>query len=134
MIIGFTCSAFDLLHPGHLAMLKECKDHCDHLIVGLHTDPSIDRPGAKNKPIQSVYERYAQLRACKYVDDIVPYETEYDLINLIAVENINVRFVGEEYSDTYLTAQDICDKRGIKIFYNSRKHKYSSSELRSRLK
>ena len=133
MIVGFTCSAFDLLHPGHLAMLKECKSHCDHLIVGLHTDPSIDRPGAKNKPVQTVYERYAQLRACKYVDEIIPYETEYDLINLIAVENINIRFVGEEYSDTFLTAQDICDNKGIKIFYNSRKHKYSSSELRSRL-
>ena len=134
MIIGFTCSAFDLLHPGHVAMLKECKDNCDYLIVGLHTDPSIDRPGAKNKPAQTVYERFAQLRACKYVDEIIPYETEYDLINLIAVENINIRFVGEEYSDTYLTAQDICDSRGIQIFYNSRKHKYSSSELRSRLK
>lgn len=133
MIVGFTCSAFDLLHPGHLAMLKECKDNCDYLIVGLHTDPSIDRPKAKNKPVQTVYERFAQLRACKYVDEVIPYETEYDLINLIAIENINIRFVGEEYSDTYLTAQDICDKRGIKIFYNSRKHKYSSSELRSRL-
>lgn len=133
MIIGFTCSAFDLLHPGHIAMLKECKDNCDYLIVGLHTDPSIDRPGAKNKPVQTVYERFAQLRACKYVDEVIPYETEYDLINLIAIENINIRFVGEEYSDTYLTAQDICDKRGIQIFYNSRKHKYSSSELRSRL-
>lgn len=133
MIIGFTCSAFDLLHPGHIAMLKECKDNCDYLIVGLHTDPTIDRPGAKNKPVQTVYERFAQLRACKYVDEIIPYETEYDLINLIAIENINIRFVGEEYSDTFLTAQDICDKRGIQIFYNSRKHKYSSSELRSRL-
>lgn len=133
MIIGFTCSAFDLLHPGHIAMLKECKDNCDYLIVGLHTDPTIDRPGVKNKPVQTVYERFAQLRACKYVDEIIPYETEYDLINLIAIENINIRFVGEEYSDTYLTAQDICDKRGIRIFYNSRKHKYSSSELRSRL-
>lgn len=133
MIVGFTCSAFDLLHPGHLAMLKECKDNCDYLIVGLHTDPSIDRPKAKNKPVQTVYERFAQLRACKYVDEIIPYETEYDLINLIGIENINIRFVGEEYNDTFLTAQDICDKRGIKIFYNSRKHKYSSSELRSRL-
>lgn len=133
MIIGFTCSAFDLLHPGHIAMLKECKDNCDYLIVGLHTDPTIDRPGAKNKPVQTVYERFAQLRACKYVDEIIPYETEYDLINLIAIENISIRFVGEEYSDTFLTAQDICDKRGIQIFYNSRKHKYSSSELRSRL-
>jgi len=134
MVIGFTCSAFDLLHPGHIAMLKECKEHCDYLIVGLHTDPSIDRPKEKNKPVQSVYERYAQLRACKYVDEIIPYETEYDLINLLCIENIDIRFVGEEYSDTYLTGQDICEKRNISIIYNSRKHKYSSTELRSRLK
>jgi glycerol-3-phosphate cytidylyltransferase len=134
MIIGFTCSAFDLLHPGHIAMLRECKDHCDYLIVGLHTDPSIDRPNEKSKPTQTVYERYVQLKGCTYVDEIVPYETEYDLINLLAIENFNIRFVGEEYSDTYLTGQDICESRNIKIMYNSRKHKYSSTELRSRLK
>lgn len=134
MIIGFTCSAFDLLHPGHLAMLKECKDNCDYLIVGLHTDPTIDRPKDKSKPTQTVYERYAQLRSCKYVDEIIPYETEHDLINLLAIEKIDIRFIGEEYEEAYITGQEICQKRGIKLFYNSRKHKYSSTELRSRLK
>ena len=132
MIKGFTCSAFDLLHPGHVEMLRECKEHCDWLIVGLHVNPKIDRPD-KSEPVQSVYERYIQLRGCLYVDEIIPYETESDLINLIAIEPIDVRFVGVEYSDTYLTGQDICEKRSIKILYNSRYHGYSSTELRSRL-
>jgi len=133
VVKGFTCSAFDLLHPGHVEMLRECKQHCDWLIVGLHVDPTVDRP-EKNKPIQSVYERYAQLRACKYVDEIIPYETESDLINLLAIEPISIRFVGVEYFDTYVTGQDICEKRDIEILYNSRYHMYSSTELRSRLK
>jgi glycerol-3-phosphate cytidylyltransferase len=114
-------------------MLRECKQYCDWLIVGLHVDPTYDRP-EKNKPVQSVYERYAQLRACKYVNEIIPYETESDLINLLAIEPISVRFVGVEYSDTYITGQDICEKRDIKIIYNRRDHMYSSSELRARLK
>lgn len=129
---GFTCSAFDLLHAGHVEMLKECKEHCEWLVVGLHVDPKVDRP-EKNKPVQSVYERYIQLRGCKYVDEIIPYETEDDLINLLAIEPINIRFAGEEYKDKYLTGQDICEKRNIKIMYNERSHGYSSSELRSRL-
>lgn len=133
-MIGFTCSAFDLLHAGHIAMLRECKQHCDWLIVGLHVDPTIERVKAKQKPIQSVYERYVQLSGCKYVDEIIPYETEADLINLMGIEPINIRFVGEEYKDTYITGQDICEKRGIKIFYNSRQHMYSSTDLRGRLK
>ena len=100
MSTGFTCSAFDLLHAGHVEMLRECKEHCDWLIVGLHVNPRVDRP-AKNAPVQSVYERYVQLRACKYVDEIIPYETEEDLINIMAIEPINIRFVGIEYKDTY---------------------------------
>jgi glycerol-3-phosphate cytidylyltransferase len=132
MIKGFTCSAFDLLHAGHIEMLRECKDYCDWLIVGLHVNPRIDRPD-KNKPVQSVYERYLQLRGCKYVDEIIPYETEEDLINLLAIEPITVRFVGSEYMDTYLTGQDICEKRDIEIRFNNRYHGYSSRELRSRL-
>jgi glycerol-3-phosphate cytidylyltransferase len=132
MIKGFTCSAFDLLHAGHIEMLRECKQYCDWLTVGLHVDPRIDRPD-KNKPVQSMYERFAQLRGCKYVDEIIPYETEEDLINLLAIEPITVRFVGAEYKDTYLTGQDICEKRDIEILYNSRYHGYSSRELRSRL-
>ena len=132
MSTGFTCSAFDVLHAGHVEMLRECKEHCDWLIVGLHVNPRVDRP-AKNAPVQSVYERYVQLRACKYVDEIIPYETEEDLINIMAIEPINIRFVGIEYKDTYVTGQDICEKRGIEILYNNRYHGYSSTELRSRL-
>ena len=132
MIRGFTCSAFDLLHAGHIEMLRECKEHCDWLIVGLHVNPKVDRP-EKNSPVQSVYERMIQLRGCKYVDEIIPYETEEDLINLLAIEPINVRFVGIEYKDTYLTGQDVCEKRSIRILYNNRYHGYSSRELRSRL-
>lgn len=133
MMIGFTCSAFDLLHPGHIAMLRECKEHCDWLIVGLHVDPTVERVKAKQKPVQSVYERYVQLSGCKYVDEIIPYEKEEDLINLLAIEPIDIRFVGEEYKDTYITGQDICEKRNIQIFYNTRKHMYSSTDLRGRL-
>jgi glycerol-3-phosphate cytidylyltransferase len=132
-MIGFTCSAFDLLHPGHIAMLRECKEHCDWLIVGLHVDPTVERVKAKQKPVQSVYERYVQLSGCKYVDEIIPYEKEEDLINLLAIEPIDIRFVGEEYKDTYITGQDICEKRNIQIFYNTRKHMYSSTDLRGRL-
>lgn len=131
--IGFTCSAFDLLHPGHIEMLNECKSHVDWLIVGLHSDPTIDRPNVKNKPVQSLYERFVQLRAVKFVDEIIPYETEYDLINMLGIEPITHRFVGTEYKDTYIVGQDICEKRGINIVYNSRFHQYSSTELRSRL-
>jgi glycerol-3-phosphate cytidylyltransferase len=130
---GFTASAFDLLHAGHVAMLRECKMHCDYLIVGLHVDPSKDRH-EKNTPIQSVYERYTQLKGCKYVDEIIPYETEADLQNLLAIEDIYIRFVGQEYVGTVLTGEDICERRGIQIHYNNRMHNYSSSELRRRLK
>jgi len=132
-IVGFTCGAFDLLHPGHIAMLNDCKRYCDHLIVGLHTDPSIDRP-TKNKPIQSVYERYVQLKGCKHVDEIIPYDTEEDLQNLLSIESIDVRFVGSEYKGTYITGQKICDMRKIAVVYNTRLHNYSSTNLRDRLK
>lgn len=132
-VVGFTCSAFDLFHAGHVAMLAECKQHCDYLIVGLQVDPSKDRP-EKNAPIQSVYERYVQLSGCKYVDQIIPYESEKDLENLLCIEDIHVRFVGQEYEGKYLTGEEICDKREIRVHYNSRLHNYSSSELRSRLK
>jgi glycerol-3-phosphate cytidylyltransferase len=133
LVVGFTCSTFDLLHAGHVAMLAECKQHCDYLIVGLQVDPSKDRP-EKNKPVQSVYERYTQLRGCAYVDQIIPYETEADLQNLLAIEDIHVRFVGQEYIGTALTGEDICERREIRIHYNNRMHNYSSSELRRRLK
>jgi glycerol-3-phosphate cytidylyltransferase len=133
MIVGFTCGAFDLLHPGHLVMLKQCKDRCDWLIVGLHTDPTIDRP-QKNKPIQSMYERWIQLNACTYVDHIIPYDTENDLRNMMATLDINIRFVGSDHLFDYITGKEICDDRGIEIQFTERYHEYSSSELRNRIK
>jgi glycerol-3-phosphate cytidylyltransferase len=132
MITGFTCGAFDLLHPGHIAMLKDCKSQCDWLIVGLHTDPTIDRP-QKNKPIQTVFERWMQLDSCVHVDYIIPYDTEHDLINMMATLEINKRFVGIDHQLDVITGQSICDRRGIEIIYNDRYHDYSSSELRSRI-
>jgi len=134
MITGFTCSAFDLLHPGHIVMLEECKNNCDYLIVGLQTDPTIDRP-SKNKPVQTVYERYVQLTGCKYVDRIIPYDTEKDLENIIATLPINIRFLGDEYKSVKFTGKDICEYRGIKVFFNSpRLYSYSSTDLRTRTK
>jgi len=130
--IGFTCSTFDLLHAGHILMLAECKTMCDYLIVGLQTDPSIDRPNIKNKPVQSIVERYVQLSAVKFVDEIVVYETEKDLEDLLMFLPITMRICGEEYKDKPLTGRDICENRNIKIHYNSRTHRFSSSELRSR--
>ena len=136
--IGFTCSTFDLFHAGHVAMLEECKQNCDYLIVGLQTDPSIDRK-EKNKPIQSIIERYVQLSACKYVDEIVPYETEKDLLDYLRLHErtINVRFVGEEYADKDFTARELTstfgDDNKMIIYYNRRSHNFSSSELRERI-
>lgn len=130
--IGFTCSTFDLLHSGHILMLAEAKTVCDYLIVGLQTDPSIDRPGIKNKPIQSVVERYLQLEAVKFVDEILVYQTERDLEDMLMFLPISIRFIGEEYEGKNFTGKEICEDRGIKIWYNSRKHRFSSSELRKR--
>lgn len=112
-------------------MLSEIKNHCDYLIVGLQNDPSIDRPN-KNKPVQSIVERYVQLAAVKYVDEIIVYNTEKDLEDLLMFLPINTRFIGEEYQGKDFTGKNICEDRGIKIFYNSRKHRFSSSELRKR--
>jgi glycerol-3-phosphate cytidylyltransferase len=133
MITGFTCGAFDLLHTGHLFFLEQCKQDCDVLIVGLHSDPTIDRPH-KNKPIQTMFERYQQLIACKYVYQVIPYDTERDLSNMMSILPINVRFIGEDHIANDITGQDICDHLGISIHFVSRTHTYSSSELRSRLK
>jgi len=127
MIKGFTCSCFDLLHAGHITMLEEAKEHCDYLIVGLQTDPTIDRQ-EKNAPIQSITERYIQLEALKVVDRIIPYSTEDELIELLKLINPDVRFIGEEYRDKAFTGKDI-----IPIHYNSRKHSMSTSDLRRRV-
>jgi|TARA_B100001105_G_scaffold250847_1_gene239752 glycerol-3-phosphate cytidylyltransferase len=126
--IGFTCGAFDLLHAGHVVMLKEAKENCEHLIVGLQTDPSIDRQ-EKNQPVQSVYERFTQLSAIKYVDEVIPYDTERSLIDLLESTPINVRFIGEDYIDKSFTGDDL----PIKIYYTNRKHSFSSSGLRQRV-
>jgi len=130
--IGFTCSTFDLLHAGHILMLAECKQLCDYLIVGLQTDPTIDRPKEKNKPVQSIVERYVQLSAVKFVDEIIVYDTEKDLEDLLMFLPITMRICGEEYKERHLTGRDICDNRGIRTHYNSRTHRFSSSELRQR--
>jgi glycerol-3-phosphate cytidylyltransferase len=130
--IGFVASSFDLLHSGHIAMLREAKLHCDYLICGLQTDPTVDRP-TKNKPIQTVVERYVQLNAVKYVDEIVPYTTEADLEDILSMYPIEIRILGEEYKDKDFTGRDICKKRGIELYFNKRDHRFSSSELRSRV-
>lgn len=130
--VGFTCSTFDLLHAGHILMLAECKQICDYLIVGVQSDPTIDRPGIKNKPVQSIVERYVQLSAVKFVDEIIVYNTEKDLEDMLMFLPISVRIIGEEYKDKDFTGKQICDDRGIKIWYNSRSHRFSSSELRQR--
>jgi len=131
--IGFTCSTFDLLHTGHIAMLAEAKSYCDYLIAGLQVDPTIDRP-EKNFPVQSIIERQIQLQAVKYVDEIIVYHTEKDLETLMTILPITQRILGIEYSDRDFTGRQICIDRGIKIVYNSRNHNFSSTELRSRLK
>ena len=127
-MIGFTCGAFDLLHAGHIVMLEEAKSNCDYLIVGLQTDPTIDR-NEKNKPIQSVYERYVQLNAVKYVDEIIPYDTEQSLLDLLQSQKIDIRFVGEEYRESKLTGRDL-----IELHYTSRRHSFSSTNLRKRVR
>jgi glycerol-3-phosphate cytidylyltransferase len=130
--VGFTCSTFDLLHAGHILMLAECKQICDYLIVGVQSDPTIDRPGTKNKPVQSIVERYVQLSAVKFVDEIIVYNTEKDLEDMLMFLPISVRIIGEEYKDKDFTGKQICEDRGIKVWYNSRSHRFSSSELRQR--
>jgi glycerol-3-phosphate cytidylyltransferase len=130
--IGFTCSAFDLLHAGHVAMLREAKDHCDYLICGLQVDPTLDRPN-KNKPVQTVVERHAQLAAVRYVDEVIPYVTEADLEDILAMYPINVRILGEEYRDKDFTGRDICKKRGIELYFNRREHRFSTTDLRNRV-
>jgi glycerol-3-phosphate cytidylyltransferase len=131
--IGITFSTFDMLHAGHIAMLSEAKNHCDYLIAGLQTDPTIDRPDTKNKPIQSVVERQIQLAACRYVDEVVVYQTEQDLRDLLLILPLDVRVLGVEYADKDFSGRDECYDRGIEIIYNSRDHSFSSSSLRKRV-
>jgi glycerol-3-phosphate cytidylyltransferase len=132
MKVGFTASTFDLLHAGHVQMLREAKEHCDYLICGLQMDPSIDRP-SKNSPVQTVVERYVQLRAVSYVDEIIPYVSEKDLEDILTMYHIDVRILGEEYREKEFTGKDICRKRGIELYFNKRDHRFSSSDLRRRV-
>ena len=131
--IGIVFSTFDMLHAGHIAMLSEAKNHCDYLICGLQTDPTIDRPATKNPPVQSIVERQIQLAATRYVDEIVVYNTEKDLEDILLTLPIDVRILGVEYQDKEFTGKDICNKRNIKLIFNSRDHSFSSSSLRKRV-
>lgn len=133
MKIGFNCSSFDLFHAGHVTMLKMEKQLCDYLIVALQVDPTVDRPGIKNKPTQSIYERYVQLQACKYVDEILVYSTEYDLLQLLMTQKIDIRFLSEEYLNRDFTGKQYCIQNGIELHYHKREHNYSSTELRNRV-
>tara|TARA_A100001035_G_scaffold270916_1_gene258507 strand:+ start:51 stop:458 length:408 start_codon:yes stop_codon:yes gene_type:complete len=133
MKIGFTCSTFDLLHAGHVQMLREAKEQCDYLICGLQVDPSVDRK-EKNSPVQTLVERYSQLHACRYVDEIIPYQTEKDLEDILEMYHIDVRILGEEYREKDFTGKDICQERDIDLYFNKRDHRFSTTDLRNRVK
>ena len=133
MKIGITFSSFDLFHAGHVKMIEECKRNCDYLIVGLQTDPTIDRSD-KNKPVQSIVERYIQLNACKFIDEIVPYSTELELMEILQSFRIDIRFIGEDYLEKEFTGKQFCLDNNIELLFNSRKHNFSSSGLRNKIK
>lgn len=133
MKVGITFSTFDLLHAGHIKMLEEAKRVCDYLIVGLQLDPSIDR-AEKNAPTQNIIERYIQLKGCIHVDEIVPYVTENDLLDILQSFKIDVRIVGDEYLEKQYTGRTYCEEKGIEVYYNSREHRFSSSGLRKQVK
>ena len=132
MITGFTASTFDLLHAGHVSMLREAKDQCDYLICALQVDPSLDRP-EKNPPVQTLVERWTQLQAIKYVDEIIPYQTEQDLEDILKMFDFDVRIIGAEYKDKTFTGRATCAARGIEIYFNRRDHRFSTSDLRRRV-
>lgn len=132
MKVGITFSTFDLLHAGHVAMLREAKTVCDYLICGLQVDPSLDR-SEKNKPVQTLVERYVQLSGVKYVDEIVCYQSESDVIDILEMFNIDVKIMGSEYRDKDFTGKDVCKRKGIQLYFNNRAHRFSSSDLRKRV-
>ena len=133
MKVGITFSTFDLLHAGHIAMLREAKGQCDYLIVGLQSDPTIDRPDTKNKPIQTMFERYLQLKAVEYIDEVVPYQTEKDVIDILQTLPIDVRILGKEYKEKDFTGKDVCNRRGVELYFNTRDHRFSTTDLRKRV-
>ena len=128
---GFNCSSFDLFNAGHATMLKAEKAVCDYLIVALQVDPSRDRP-EKNRPVESLYERYVKLQSCRYVDEILVYETEEDLLNILKTQAIHKRFLSEEYRGRDFTGKEWCLEHGIELIYHVRRHTYSSTDLRRR--
>lgn len=132
MITGFTASTFDLLHAGHVSMLREAKGQCDYLVCALQVDPSLDRP-EKNPPVQTLVERWTQLQAIKYVDEIIPYQTEQDLEDILKMFDFDVRIIGSEYKDKTFTGRATCAARGIEIYFNRRDHRFSTSDLRRRV-
>ena len=132
MKVGITFSTFDLLHAGHVQMLREAKSVCDYLIVGLQVDPSVDRE-EKNPPVQTLVERYAQLKAVSYVDEIIPYQLEEEVIDILQMYDIDVRILGEEYRKKNFTGKDVCQKRDIELHFNKRDHRFSTSDLRKRV-
>ena len=132
MITGFTASTFDLLHAGHVSMLREANDQCDCLVCALQVDPSLDRP-EKNPPVQTLVERWTQLQAIKYVDEIIPYQTEQDLEDILKMFDFDVRIIGAEYKDKTFTGRATCAARGIEIYFNRRDHRFSTSDLRRRV-
>ena len=127
--IGFTCSTFDLLHAGHVAMLAEARAQCDFLVVGLLMDPTTDRPETKQRPVQSLFERWLQLQGVRYVDTVVPFSSEQDLVDILLVLRPDVRIVGEEYSEVDFTGRNLTPE----LYFNSRKHSFSSTDLRKRV-
>ena len=133
MKVGITFSTFDLLHAGHIAMLREAKSQCDYLIVGLQSDPTIDRPDTKNKPIQTMFERYLQIKSVEYVDEVIPYQTEKDVIDVLQTLPIDVRILGKEYKEKNFTGKDVCNQRGIELYFNTRDHRFSTTDLRKRV-
>ena len=132
-IKGITFSTFDLLHAGHIAMLREAKSQCDYLICGLQVNPARDR-SEKNSPVQTLVERWMQLQAVKYVDEIIPYESEIDVEDILKMLDVDIRIIGQEYKEGKFTGRAICSARGIEIYYNKRQHSFSTSELRKRIK
>lgn len=130
--VGLTASTFDLLHAGHCSMLREAKEHCDYLICALQVDPSVDR-AEKNAPVQTLVERWMQLQSVKYVDEIIPYQTEEDLKDILQMFDLDLRIIGQEYKSKKFTGRDICSQRNIEIYYNKRDHRFSSTDLRDRI-
>ena len=131
-VVGITFSTFDLLHAGHVSMLREAKTQCDYLICGLQVDPSIDR-AEKNSPVQTLVERWTQLQGVKYVDEIIPYQTETDVEDILKLFSIDLRIIGEEYKDGKFTGRATCAARGIELYFNKRDHRFSSSDVRKRV-